>query len=258
MTNRYGNFRNGKYLFVHADWVVGQIGEKYPGYRSDGSLMPELPKTDTKFDYSGISGGIWDLSSTYQFPKNNNRTTQIGLTDPLHVSLIVQDYVTYTQNTVNISRYPNRSARVVFQYLLKGSPATPADGIIDAINISGTTYGFEASGENWQTTTTNAQGTPYQSLAWTTIASTRTRDRFARSNTTTIIANAFGPGAIPQVNGNFGLVTTYDTVYGEPPYHMTWIRSPVVSLGASPTLSYQYFNVYSNFESAIYTYLDLQ
>lgn len=258
MSNRYGNLINGKYTFVHADWQVGQLGERYPFYRANESLMPELPKTDTKFDYSGINGGIWNLSSTHQFPKNNNRTTQSGLTDPLHVSLIVNQYVSYTQNIVNISRYPNRSARVVFQYLLKGNPPIPADGIIDAINISGTTYGFEVSGENWQTTTTNAQGTPYQSLAWTTIASTRTRNRFARSNTVTIIENAFGPGAIPPANGNFGLVTTYDTSYGEPAYHMTWIRSPVVSLGASPTLSYQYFNVYSNFESAIYTYLDLQ
>ncbi len=258
MSNRYGNFKDGKYILVHADWTVGQIGDRYAGYRSQDSLMPELPKDDTKFDYSGISGGIWDLTATNQFPKNNNRTVQTGLTNPLHVSITSNQFVAYELNTVDISRYANRSARVVFQYQLKGFPPTPADGIIDRINISGTTYGFEASGENWETTTTNAQGTPYELLSWTTIASTRTRNRFARSNTTTIIESVFGPGAIPQTNGNFGLVSTYDTVYGEPPYTSAWIRSPVVSLGATPTLSYYYFNLYSYFDSCIFTYLDLQ
>lgn len=256
MTNRYGNFIGGKFYLVHADQNLGAYEDYYSYVRTEGSLMPELPADDAKFNYTGVSGGVWDLQSAYQFPKNNNRTTTSGLTDPLHVTSWYSIGDSYVLNTVNIARYANRSARVVFRIFQ--TDFTPGDIIIDAVNVSGTTYGFESSGESWETTTSNSLGIPYPSLAWTTVASTRTRHRMARANTVATIEAFFGAGVIPPANGNFGLITTYDSAYGETKYHSIYLRSPVISLGANPTLSYRQFNLYSFYSGLIYTYLDLQ
>lgn len=237
----------------HADWQKGSYKDLEPYYRSFDSLMPELPEDDTKFNYTGVGGGMWDLRSTQQFPSNRNRTYTTGLTGALDTTFQEQPInFGFNQRTVNISRYANRSARVVFQFILIDQFVF-TDSYLDSISVSGTTYTFDSTTESWQTTTTNVQGTAYESLAWTTMASTATRNRVYRANTDLL----FG-GSYPAPSGFFSVGSAYDTIYGEPQNHTMWIRSPVVSLGANPTLSYYYFHSSDNLRVVFYTYLDLQ
>lgn len=252
MKNRYGNFIGGKYLYVHTD-----IGEPYyPTFinRSLGTLTPFAPRTDEKFEYTSNQGGMWGLNATFEFPKRNNRTfNATGLTDELD-SLYLTDITPWTTKTVNISRFANRSARVVFrQIVLKDyiGNVGATDGYIDFIQVSGTNYGFEATTESFETTTTNSYLTDYSSLTWTTMASTATRDRFSRANVISIA------GVGTSSNGNFAIRSNYLTAFGEAPNHTMWLRSPVVSLGATPTLSFRYaWPDYTT--SFVFIYLDLQ
>lgn len=250
MRNRYGNFIGGKYLYVQND--VGN--PNFPTYinRSLGTLTPFAPQTDTDFEYTSNEGGMWGLNGTFEFPKRNNRTfNTTGLTDELD-SLYLTDITPWTTKTVNISRFANRSARVVFrQVVLRTYLGNfgSTDGYLDFIQVSGTNYGFEATAESFETTTTNSYLTDYSSLAWTAMASTATRDRFSRANVVNIVGSSS--------NGNFAVRSNYNTTWGELYNHTMWLRSPVVSLGASPTLSFRY--AWPDFTTTIvFIYLDLQ
>lgn len=251
MRNRYGNLIGGKYYYTQVE-----IGDNYPPTyinRALGTLTPNAPQTDTTFEYNSREGGMWGLSSTFEFPKRNNRAfTRPGLTPELDCVNDLTPFATWTQRTVNISRFANLSARVVLRIsLLKDwtGNMNNTDAYIDFIQVSGTSYGFESTAESFETTTTNSYLTAYSSLSWTAMASTATRDRFSRANVVTATGTS-------SSNGNFGIRTNYIPSYSELPNHTMWLRSPVIALGASPTLSFRYWTDSSG--DFIFTYLDLQ
>lgn len=255
MRNRYGNFITGKYNYVQSDSTTIYT---YSGpTRSIGSLQVNSAQDDRKFDYTSYQGGFWGINSSFEFPKIKNKTytNTTGLTDVIDC-LASPSFASWSSRNVDISRFANRSARIVFRYSQLNRPNFPLtdDIYIDSIAISsGTpTYGFETTGDNFQTTTSEAYLTEYRDLTWTTVASTRGRNLFARANTRPLTFGTSG-------NGNFGIVTTYDTTYNELVNKTMWLRSPVVSFGASPTfITYFYYIPVGYDTSLLFTYLDLQ
>lgn len=256
MRNRYGNFIGGKYFYPQ-----NEIGTPYWSTyvnRSAWSLIPNFPVSDARFDYTSKEGGMWGIKSAFEFSKLDNRSIpSTGLTEALDSTWfpgtqgqwIAKDL---QSRTINLSRYANRSVRLVFRAsILRDYIGNigASDMYIDKISVSGITYGFEASAESFQTTTTNSYSIDYNNLTWTTMASTATRDRFSRAN----VVNTIGASS----NGNFAVRTNYNSTWGELPDHTMWLRSPVITLGANPILSFEYYLDIGG-TNIIFTYLDLQ
>ena len=258
MKNRYGNIIGGKYHYTRSllseTYQLSQIPPGVP------SLTPRPTGNDYDYEYGSKTGGIWGIESTFTYPKNNSiryDSSYTGLTKPVG-SILAYNTAgpttgTWQSTNIDISKFANRSARVVFKFINESTPVFPYTSPfwVDFINISGNIYGFETSAESFETSTAESYLFPYASITWSTVGTTATRPtRMYRANATTLLGQS-------AANGNFGFKATVDGTYGELTNNTIWLRSPVVALGATPTLSFSHLYEFTVSYST-FVYLDLQ
>lgn len=223
MSSRWGGFRAGRKLYTST--------LLWDDMKSNGAENTTLqPTKPTNFDYS-TAQGMRNLNSTYQFPKRSTPSIPsipVGLSNSLF-SVTGQNAV-WVQRSVNISQYANRVVRIVFRYL-NGSSFT-GDIQVDLINISGTSYNFENTGHAFQTSTVGE--TAYTSVSWQTLAVGTTNARWnVHTGNTPSTGTALGSAA----SGSY-YVYAETTAPGDAAGYNFWLRSPQITLNASPTLTF--------------------
>ena len=159
----------------------------------------------------------------------------------------------WSTRTVDISAYANEDVKLVFIYTNgTGGTSYQGDLQLDDIRLDGTTYSFETSTESWETTTTNTPVANYSSASFTALGTGTLSYRWNRD-------------ALGTPSGSTGLTTadagTY-YVYAETSGSGTSgdnyiLRSPTVTLGASPTLEYAEARSGGNI-GTLNVYLDVQ
>jgi hypothetical protein len=226
MYSRFGKYTGGqKYALVDPNLpgLTSESGINYYKYEYTNFF---------NFEYTNLKG-MWDLSTTNMFPKPESKIVTSGLTEPLFVkgsNWITPDEQSYIQYTLDISRYRNKSARVVFR--LDNNTFTTADYQVDLVNISGTSYSFENTGHNWQTSTNNA--IRYDLATWATLAVGTTNGRWNVDTGGTPTVGAANTAAAGGTYYVYAETTNTSTVTS----YFMWLRSPVIALGATPTLSF--------------------
>jgi hypothetical protein len=221
--SRFGGFRKGKKLFE----------DRWDALKEDSGPGKEAPASfpERIQDFEYIYGkGIWDLTSTNQFPKAQfvAPSYSLGLTEPL-LSVTGQN-ASWSQRTVDISGYAGATVRLAFNYL-NGSSFT-GDIQLDDISLDGTTYGFESGVDGFQTTSANTSA--YTSASWLNVATATTGGRWNRRTGNT------PSGSTGNLGANTGSFYVYAETSspGDVSGFSFWLRSPQVTLGASPTLSF--------------------
>jgi hypothetical protein len=237
MSGRYGGYTGGK----------KRILTDFTTLKSESALQADASVVANNFDYTS-GKGIWSLRSTNQFPKAVNRPiASSGLTPELFT--IKGQSNAWTQRTINITRYANKTSRVVFRYINKNESEV-ADLQLDLIVLSGTTYSFENISESFQTTTTDTKS--YSSATWTNIAVATTNGRWnvdTGGTPTTNAARTDAAGGTYYVYAETtGTTTTSDYNF--------WLRSPAVALGASPTFTFYEARAGAS-TGELYVYLDI-
>lgn len=219
--SRFGSYFRGKYL-VQGSWSL----MKSPSSNNNTAPMD----ITTQFDYSDAKG-IYDLTSTEQFPYAEDITYTLGLSNSLLT--ISGELDAWTQRTVDVSAYSGATVYLVFRYI-NGTVGTSWQGDLqlDGINLDGNNYSFENTSENFQTSTNDE--TAYNTVAWNNVAV---------GNNTTLQWNV-ATGGTPSTStgrtdagvGSYFIYaeTSAPTVNGS----YFWLRSPQITLGNSPTLSF--------------------
>jgi hypothetical protein len=237
MSGRYGGYTGGK----------KRILTDFTTLKSESALQADAAVVANNFDYTS-GKGIWSLRSTNQFPKAVNRPIDSsGLTPELFT--IKGQSNAWTQRTINISRYANKTARAVFRYINKNESEV-ADLQLDLVVLSGTTYSFENVGESFETTTTNI--TNYSSATWAAVSVATTNSRWnvdTGGTPTTNAARTDAAGGTYYVYAETtGTTTTNDYNF--------WLRSPAIALGASPTFTFYEARAGAS-TGELYVYLDI-
>lgn len=175
-----------------------------------------------RFNYTQAQG-IWNLRSTTQFSKKS-----YGLTDSL--DSISGENNAWSQRTVDISPYAHAEVRLVFKYT-NGSSFT-GDLQLDAIDLDGSFYSFEGTSDLFETST--AGETTYDGVNWVDVAVGTTA---ARWNSDPSGTPSGGTGRTDAASGSYYIYSETSSPANVTGYHF-WLRSPVVTLSGSPTLSY--------------------
>lgn len=236
MRGRYGGYTGGKKKLLY----------DYTDLKSESALQADGATLANNFDYTA-GKGFWSLRSTNQFPKAVNKTVASGLTSELII--IKGQNNAWTQRTINISRYANKTARAVFRYINKNSSEL-ADLQLDLIVLSGTTYSFENTGESFQTTTTDTRS--YLSASWTNVSVATTNGRWNSDTGGTPTTNAARTDA---AGGTYYAYAETSGIGAVKDYNF-WLRSPAISLGASPTFTFYEARAGSG-TGELYVYLDI-
>tara|TARA_R100001198_G_C5238005_1_gene215602 strand:- start:903 stop:2240 length:1338 start_codon:yes stop_codon:yes gene_type:complete len=160
----------------------------------------------------------------------------------------------WSTRNVDISAYAGEDVRLVFIYT-NGSSGTSYQGDLqlDDIRLDGTTYSFETStDEGWQTTTSDTSSSSYASGSFTSLITSTTSYRWNR--------DAFGTpsGSTGLTTADAGTYYVYAETSGSNTLGDNYIlRSPVVTLGSSPTLQYAEARSGGNI-GTLNVYLDVQ
>jgi hypothetical protein len=234
--SRYGSLSGGRKKLL----------SEYSDFKSTSSLQADTPTSPVTLDYTS-GKGVWNLNSTTQFPKNVNRAISLGLTPGL---LKVKDTNNaWTQITVDISRYANRSVRVVFRYINDRSGEL-GDIQLDLINLDGNSYSFENVGHSFETSTTDVK--TYSSVAWTAISVATTTGRWNVDTGGTPTASTSRTDA---ASGTYYVYAETSSPGNSKDYNF-WLRSPTINLSGSPTLSFYEARNGSTI-GELYVYLEL-
>ena len=138
----------------------------------------------------------------------------------------------WSQRTVDISSYGGATAYLVFEYL-NGSSFT-GDIQIDQISFGGNNYTFETTTEGFQTTSGNPA--TYDVVSWTALTTaTAGGGLFLRNSGVTPSA---GTGISTGADGTTWYVYAETSSPANVADYKFWLRSPLVTLPASPSLSY--------------------
>lgn len=172
------------------------------------------------------NSGIWDLQSVYE-SLAAVPSYAIGLSDSLDTVSGQND--AWTQRTVDISAYAGATVRLVFGYL-SGSSFT-GDIQLDGISIDGNTYTFETSNESFETSTSSTS--TYDGVTWGAVQTGGLNGQWGRDSGGT---PSTGTGRTDAADGTFYVFAETSGV-GNPSYYF-WLRSPEITLGSSPTLTY--------------------
>jgi hypothetical protein len=186
------------------------------------------PQTVLDLDYSKAQG-IWDLSSTVQFPKAATPAVPLGLSDALFSVSGAND--AWTQQTVDISAYANATVRLVF--LATNGGGFASDFQLDQIDIDGNVYSFENQTHGFQTSSANTAS--YTAVAWNNVA-------VEESNNGSWQVDQGGTpsgntGRTDAANGTYYIYTEASAPADGNGFTF-WLRGPEVVLGASPTLTF--------------------
>ena len=220
--SRWGGFKRGRTRYKKA----------WNELKAENSFREEsVADTPQDFSYADAQG-IWNLNSTMQFPKNNAVLEPpppyaLGLSDSLLT--ISGELDAWSQRTIDISAYAGATVRVVFKYL-SGSSFT-GDIQLDLINIDGSSYSFENTGEGFETSL--VQESSYGAVGWSSLSTGTSAGRWNVGSGGTVSA---GTGRTDAASGSYYVYAeTSSTGY---PSKDFWLRSPQITLGSSPTLSF--------------------
>ncbi len=159
----------------------------------------------------------------------------------------------WSTRTVDISAYANEDVKLVFIYTNgTGGTSYQGDLQLDDIRLDGTTYSFETSTESWETTTTDTPVANYSSASFVALGTGTLSYRWNR--------DAFGTpsGATGLTTADAGTYYVYAETSGSGTLGDNYIlRSPTVTLGASPTLEYAEARSGGNI-GTLNVYLDVQ
>lgn len=159
----------------------------------------------------------------------------------------------WSTRTVDISAYANEDVKLVFIYTNgTGGTSYQGDLQLDDIRLDGTTYSFETSTESWETTTTDTPVANYSSASFTALGTGTLSYRWNR--------DAFGTpsGSTGLTTADAGTYYVYAETSGSGTSGDNYIlRSPTVTLGASPTLEYAEARSGGNI-GTLNVYLDVQ
>ena len=220
--SRYGGFRKGRKRYKN-NW------DELKAVHSDRT--ESVADTPQEFSYADAQG-IWNLRSTMQFPKSNSilevpTSYQLGLSNSLLTLSGQLD--AWSQRTIDISSYAGATVRVVFKYLSGSSYR--GDIQLDLVDIDGNSYSFENTGEGFETSL-NAESS-YAVVGWSSLSvGTSTLSWNVDSGGT----GSGGTGRTDAANGSYYVYAETSTP-GSPSKDF-WLRSPQITLGPSPTLSF--------------------
>jgi hypothetical protein len=138
----------------------------------------------------------------------------------------------WSQRTVDISAYRSATAYLVFEYI-NGAAGFTGDIQLDLIDFDNNVYDFEIGTEQFQTTSGNPA--TYSSVTWSALTTgTAGGGLFLRDASGT---TSTGTGLTTAASGSFYVyaeTSSPATVSG----YKFWLRSPLIALSNSPTLSY--------------------
>jgi hypothetical protein len=218
--SRWGGFRKGRIRYI-TNW--DQL--------KSASSFREETAADAPQGFSYVDAqGIWNLRSTMEFPKSNAVLTQapsytLGLSNSLLT--ISGQLDAWTQRAIDISAYAGATVRLAFGYL-SGSSFT-GDIQLDAINLDGNSYSFENTGDNFQTSVSGESS--YSSVSWNNLATGASNGRWNVDSGGTTSSNTARTDA---ANGSYYVYAETSGVTNS----YFWLRSPQITLGSSPTLSF--------------------
>jgi hypothetical protein len=154
--SRFGSYFRGRYL-IQGDWLK---------IKSPSSTQQTSPITILDFNYSDAQG-IYDLTSTQQFPNIIGPTYELGLSSSLLT--ISGELDAWTPHTIDISGYAGATGYLVFHYVngTTGGSSWQGDIQLDSIDFDGNLFSFENTGEAFQTS--SAGESTYGSVAWSNV-----------------------------------------------------------------------------------------
>ncbi len=139
----------------------------------------------------------------------------------------------WSQRTVDISDYAWAQVYLVFHYT-NGAAGFRGDIQLDDINLDGTTYGFESDVESFETT--SGDPSTYDAVTWAALTTaTSGSGKFLRDSGGTGSSNTgLAVGANSSTFYVYAETSSPANVLG----YNFWLRSPLVTLSGSPTLTY--------------------
>ena len=216
--SRWGGFRRGRNKIFNLFNII-----KSP---SAPVQTPTIADITTDFSYV-YSQGIWDLTSTNQFPKQSGGGT--GLTASLlNLSGSTADW---TQRTVDISAYAGSTVRVVFHAVNGGGFS--ADVQLDQIDLDGNIYSFENQTHGFETSATSVD--TYNTVTWNAVAVEEGNAGAWQVDTGGTPSGT--TGRADAANGTYYIYTEASAPADTLGYNF-WLRSPEVVLGNNPTLTF--------------------
>jgi len=220
--SRFGSYFRGRYL-IQGDWLR---------IKSPSSSVNTAPSTILDFNYSDAQG-IYDLTSTHQFPNLVGPQYELGLTPSLFT--ISGELDAWTQRVVDISGYAGATVYLVFAYQngTAGASSWQGDLQLDAINLDGNLYSFENTGESFQTS--SAGETTYASVTWSNVIVNTASNSFAWQVDTGGTGST-GTGRTDAADGTYYVYTETSAPATFGSYF--WLRSPQIILSGAPTLSF--------------------
>lgn len=143
----------------------------------------------------------------------------------------------WVQRTVDLSAYVGKTVRLVFVHQIASSGTSfYADLQLDEINVNGSTYTFETTADltGWQTST-NGSYSAYDSVAWSSLSTGTTGERWNRDS---------GGTGSQQTGLTTGGDNTSFYLYTEASSPATnndrfWLRSPEITVSSSTLTFYE-------------------
>jgi hypothetical protein len=226
--SRWGGFRKGRRRY--SNWWDEL---RTPDAASESVAAPASP---TEFDYT-TAQGIWNLNSTMQFKKGNagsggggSPSYNTGFSPSLDT--VSGQLDGWRQRTVDISAYAGATVRLVFNYTNGPGDTFTGDIQLDLINLDGNSYSFENVGHSFETS--GSGETTYAGVSWTALTTGTTA---AKWNVDTGGTPSGNTGRIDAADGSYYVYAETSSPATVTGYNF-WLRSPQITLGSSPTLSY--------------------
>lgn len=205
------------------------------------AIVPTVSANDTKvFDFYSPNGGTTIYGKT--------RFASSGVAKPglyLVGEKTASDSATgYTFTSLDISQYANRNVRLVFGYHILVTNTSNPQVNVDLINFNGSTYSFENTTHNFQTsnTTTSKYGN-VPTANWVALIA-------PSSSSYSYTWSVLTPGGYSGTHClcMSGSPTTAGNTF--------WARSPIINLNSSPNLSF-YSYKWSGTDTKLSVYIDV-
>lgn len=220
--SRYGGYYRGK----------DKIKNRYSSIKTDNA--PAEITFDKAYDFDYTYGkGIWGIESTNQFPKTQSGGGGGGPAAGLSSSLLTVSGTNdaWTQQTIDISSYANATVRLIFRY--QNGNGFSGDIQIDNINIDGNSYSFENVTHSFDKGTNDTA--TFASVSWSSLAVESDNRGVWQVDSGGTPSN--GTGRTDASAGSY-YVYYESSSPGDATGYNAWLRSPEITLGGSPTLTF--------------------
>ena len=202
------------------------LGSAETGYQSfaDAGISDE-----DVVSYVIEDGDNWEIGNGAYFAGTPNFS--LGLTSSLFN--VSGENASWVQRTVDLSAYVGCTVRLVFSHQTASSGTSfQADLQLDEINVNGSTYTFETTGDltGWQTSTISQS--LYTSVSWSSVTTGTSGQRWLRDSGGT---GSQGTGL--TAGGDNTSFYLYTETSGSSLGDYYWLRSPEITL-TSGTLTF--------------------